>query len=211
MPRVPQIFRVQRDRPDPLLIRDAADFIRRGLVVAYPTDTLYGLAVDPRNADAVKRLYALKGRAETAALTLIAADLAQARGAAAITDVAERLAARWWPGPLTLVLRAPAVLAPEVLAGGTTVGIRVPEHAVAIALARQAGFAITATSANRSGMPAATTASAIAEALPDVDAIVDAGPVRGGAPSTLVDVTNEPPTLLREGVVAWSKVLESLQ
>jgi L-threonylcarbamoyladenylate synthase len=211
MPRVPHIFRVQCDRPDAAAIRDAADFIRRGLVVAYPTDTLYGLAVDPRNADAVKRLYALKGRAETSALTLIAADMAQARAAGALTGVAERLAAHWWPGPLTLVLHAHAGVAREVLAGGTTVGIRVPDHAVAIALARQAGFAITATSANRSGMPAATTAAALAEALPDVDAIVDAGPVRGGAPSTLVDVTKEPPTLLREGVVAWSKVLESLQ
>jgi L-threonylcarbamoyladenylate synthase len=208
---VPEIFRVESLRPDPAAIRDAADFIRRGLVVAYPTDTLYGLAVDPRNADAVKRLYTLKGRAETAALTLIAADIAQARAAASITGTAERLATRWWPGPLTVVLHAHAVLAPEVLAGGTTVGIRVPDHAVAIALARQAGFAITATSANRSGMPAATTADALADALPDVDAIVDAGPVRGGAPSTLVDVTTEPPTLLREGVVAWSKVLESLQ
>jgi L-threonylcarbamoyladenylate synthase len=211
MLRVPRVFRVEPIRPDPAAIRDAADFIRRGLVVAYPTDTLYGLAVDPRNADAVKRLYELKGRAETAALTLIAADMAEARAAAAVSGMAERLAARWWPGPLTLVLYADAVLAPEALAGGTTVGVRVPDHAVAIALARQAGFAITATSANRSGMPAATTAAAIAHALPDVDAIVDAGPVRGGAPSTLVDVTKEPPTLLREGVVAWSKVLESLQ
>jgi L-threonylcarbamoyladenylate synthase len=211
MLRVPEVFRVDSVRPDPAAIRAAAEVIRRGLVVAYPTDTLYGLAVDPRNADAVKRLYALKGRAETAALTLIAADMTQARSAAAITGLAERLASRWWPGPLTLVLHAHAVLARDVLAGGTTVGIRVPDHAVAIALARQTGFAITATSANRSGMPAATTAAAIADALPDVDAIVDAGPVRGGAPSTLVDVTVEPPALLREGVVAWSKVLESLQ
>ena len=208
---MPQVLRVSAESPDPAAIRTAADCLRRGLVVAYPTDTLYGLAVDPRNADAVRRLYALKGRAETSALTLIAADMAQARTAGEIGDVAERLAARWWPGPLTLVLRAGAALAREVLAGGTTVGVRVPNHAVAVALAREAGFAITATSANPSGRPAATTAAAVAEALPAVDAIVDAGPVRGGAPSTLVDVTTEPPRLLRAGVVAWGKVLESLQ
>jgi tRNA A37 threonylcarbamoyladenosine synthetase subunit TsaC/SUA5/YrdC len=82
---------------------------------------------------------------------------------------------------------------------------------VAIALAREAGFAITATSANRSGMPAATDAAALARALPAVDAIVDGGPVRGGAPSTLVDASNDALTLLREGAVAWSKVLEFMQ
>lgn len=208
---MPLVLRVSAGSPDPAVIREAADALRRGLVVAYPTDTLYGLAVDPRNAQAVKRLYELKGRPETSALTLIAADMTQARAAGALGALAGRLAARWWPGPLTLVVRADAVLAREVLAGGTTVGIRVPDHAVAVALARALGFAITATSANVSGMPPATTADAVGDALPGVDAIVDAGPVRGGAPSTLVDVTTEPPTLLREGVVAWGKVLESLQ
>ena len=209
--RMPEIFRVQSDGPDPVAIRAAADLIRRGLVVAYPTDTLYGLAVDPRNAEAVRRLFALKGRPDTSALTLIAADLAQVRAAGLVTAAAERLAARWWPGPLTIVLAAETALAPAVLAGGTTVGIRIPAHPVATALAREAGFAITATSANRSGMPAAETAAAVAAALPDVDAIVDAGPVRGGRPSTLVDASRLPLALLRDGVVPWGKVLESLQ
>jgi tRNA threonylcarbamoyl adenosine modification protein (Sua5/YciO/YrdC/YwlC family) len=208
---LPQIVRVRPDSPDAALIREAAGLIRRGLVVAYPTDTLYGLAVDPRNSDAVRRLYELKGRAETSALTLIAADLAQVRAAAEMTTAAERLASRWWPGPLTIVLRARDVLAREILAGGFTVGIRVPDHAVAVALARELGFAITATSANRSGMPAATEAAALAAALPDVDAIIDAGPVRGGAPSTLVDASSGTLTLLRDGAVAWSKVLEFRQ
>src|ERR1041385_2280234 len=90
--------------PDPAAIREAARMIRGGLIVAYPTDTLYGLAVDPRNAAAVQRLYALKGRAETSALTLIAADRAQARLAARFTDLGDSLADRWWPGPLTIVL-----------------------------------------------------------------------------------------------------------
>ena len=211
MLRVAQFFRVQPTSPDVHVIQAAADFIRRGLVVAYPTDTLYGLAVDPRDADAVKRLYALKGRAETSALTLIAADMGQVRAAAEMTAAAEQLAARWWPGPLTIVLGAAPALAREVVAGGATVGIRVPDHAVAIALARATGFAITATSANRSGTPPATSAAALADALPDVDAIVDAGAVRGGAPSTLVDASMLPLRLLRDGAIAWSKVLESLR
>jgi len=179
--------------------------------VAYPTDTLYGLAVDPRHPDAVRRLYALKGRVETSALTLIAADLDQVRAAAEMTPAGERLAARWWPGPLTIVLRARDVLAREILGGGTTVGIRVPDHAVAVALAREAGFPITATSANRSGLPAATDAAALARALPEVDAIVDGGAARGGAASTLVDASSEALALLRDGAVPWSKVLEFMQ
>jgi len=208
---MPQVLRVQPDAPDPAVIREAADLIRAGLVVAYPTDTLYGLAVDPRNAAAVARLYELKGRAETSALTLIAADLAHVRAVGEMTEEAERLAARWWPGPLTIVVRARGILAREILAGGRTVGIRIPDHAVAVALARDAGFPITATSANRSGAAAAEDAGTVASVLPDVDAIVDAGPVRGGAPSTIVDASTTPVSLLRQGVVPWDKVLRSLQ
>lgn len=185
--------------------------IREGLVVAYPTDTLYGLAVDPRNADAVRRLYELKGRAEGAAVTLIAADVAHARAAGDMTPHAERLAARWWPGPLTVVVRARPILAREMLGGGGTVGLRIPDHAVAVALARDAGFCVTATSANRSGATAASTPGAVAVALPDVDAILDAGPSRGGAPSTIVDASARDVTLVRPGAVPWERVLKSLK
>src|SRR4051794_23047946 len=110
---MPLVFRVDAAAPDPAVIREAAALIRRGLVVAYPTDTLYGLAVDPRNVGAVRRLYALKGRPESSALTLIAADLADVRAAGEMTRQAERLAERWWPGALTLVVRARPILAAE--------------------------------------------------------------------------------------------------
>src|SRR5262249_54848890 len=99
-------LRVDPRSPEPDVIRAAARMIRDGGIVAYPTDTLYGLAVDPRNADAVQRLYALKGRPETSALTLIAADAAQARQAVRMTPTADALARVWWPGPLTIVLSA---------------------------------------------------------------------------------------------------------
>jgi L-threonylcarbamoyladenylate synthase len=205
------ILQVDPLDPDPAVIREAADMIREGLVVAYPTDTLYGLAVDPREADAVRRLYELKGRAEGSALTLIAADAAHARAAGDLTAPAERLAARWWPGPLTIVVRARPILARESLGGGRTVGLRIPDHAVAIALARDAGFCVTATSANRSGATAASTAGAVAAALPNVDAILDAGPSRGGAPSTIVDASARDVVLIRQGAVPWERVLKSLQ
>ncbi len=207
---MPLTLQVDPLDPDPAVIRQAAEMIREGLVVAYPTDTLYGLAVDPRNADAVRRLYDLKGRPETSALTLIAADTAHARAAGEMTADAERLAARWWPGPVTIVVRARPILARETLGGGGTVGIRMPDHVVAVALARDTGFCVTATSANRSGATAASTPGAVAAALPDVDAILDAGPSRGGAPSTIVDASARLVTLIREGAVPWERVLKSL-
>jgi L-threonylcarbamoyladenylate synthase len=208
---MPQILRVSPRDPDAAVIAQAAEMVRAGLVVAYPTDTLYGLAVDPRNPAAVKRLFDLKGRAETSPLTLIAADVSQVREAGAMTVAAERLAASWWPGPLTIVIGAGPLLAPETLAGRRTVGVRVPDHPVAVALARLARFCITATSANRSGATAAVTPDAVSEALPDVDAILDAGPATGGHPSTIVDATNRDVTLVRAGVVPWDRVLRSLE
>jgi L-threonylcarbamoyladenylate synthase len=208
---MPLILRVDPNSPDLAVIRDAAQMIRDGLVVAYPTDTVYGLAVDPRNAGAVRRLFELKGRPESSALTLIAADIAQVGAVAEMTAYAERLAARWWPGPLTMVLRAKAVLARATLAGGGTVGVRVPDHAVAIAIARATEFCVTATSANRSGADAASSADAVLSALPDVDAIVDAGHSRGGASSTIIDASGNDVRLLRQGAVPWDRVLRSLE
>jgi L-threonylcarbamoyladenylate synthase len=208
---MPLTLQVDPLDPDPAVIREAAEMVREGLVVAYPTDTLYGLAVDPRNATAVRRLSELKGRAEGSPLTLVAAEMAHARAAGDLTADAERLAARWWPGPLTIVVRARPILAPEMLAGGTTAGIRIPDHPVAVALARDAGFCVTATSANRSGATAASSAAAVAAALPDVDAILDGGACRGGAPSTIVDASARVIALVREGAVPWERVLKSLQ
>ena len=203
-------FAVDQRSPEPDVIREAARMIRDGLIVAYPTDTLYGLAVDPRNSPAVQRLYALKGRPESSALTLIAADVDQARLAAQLTPAAEALARRWWPGPLTIVVPAGVNLAPGALAGGRTVGVRVPDHAVAVNLARAAGFCITATSANPSGGSAPASAEAVLAALPGVDAIVDGGPAPGGAPSTIVNAVDRDVTLIRAGAVPWERVLRSL-
>lgn len=208
---MPLILQVDPLDPDPAVIREAAELVREGLVVAYPTDTLYGLAVDPRNAAAARRLYELKGRSGDSALTLIAADISHVRAAGDLNAQAERLAGRWWPGPLTVVVPARPILARETLAGGATVGVRIPDSLVATAFARDTGFCVTATSANRSGATAASTAGAVAAALPDVDAILDGGPSRGGAPSTIVNASTHDVTLIRAGAVPWDRVLRSLQ
>lgn len=189
----------------------AVDALRAGDVVAFPTDTLYGLAVDPRRRDAVDRLFALKGRDAAVAVPLIAADLEQAMLAADLGEREQRAAEAFWPGPLSIVAPANACITREVLGGRQTVAIRVPAHEIARALARGFGFPITATSANRSGQPAAESADAVADALADVAVLVDGGRAAGGAPSTIISFDGARPVLVREGAVAWDRVIKLLR
>lgn len=194
------------------MLANAIDALRRGLVVAYPTDTLYGLAADPRRADAVAAVFRIKGRSAGQALPMIAADDAQAALVARLSGLGVRLAARFWPGPLTLVAAAAVALADGVAAADGTVAVRVPDHDVARALARGFGFPIIATSANRSGEPPTARASEVRAALgAAVAVLVDAGDAPGGAPSTIVDVTRDALRLVRAGAIAWERVLESLK
>lgn len=193
-------------------IRRAAQVLRGGGVVAYPTDTLYGLAADPRNAVAVGRLFEAKGRASSLAIPLIASTLEQAAKAGELSDGDLRLAERFWPGPLTIVVPARPAIARELLGGGSTIAIRVPAHPVATALAAELGFCITSTSANRSGQVPATTAEQVGIDLGGaIELVLDGGPSPGGPPSTIVELTTEGPRLVRAGAVAWERVLESLQ
>ena len=192
-------------------LRRAAEVIGRGGVVAYPTDTFYGLAVDPRNAEAVERLFVVKGRDAGKASPLIASSLAQAAAAVEFTDMGRRLAERLWPGPLSLVLRAKDALSRDVLGRGDTAAIRVPRDEIARGLAAAVGYCITATSANLSGYPPVSTPALIdAQVRGRIDFILE-GTSPGGAPSTIVDVTGDLPRLVRAGAIAWDRVLESLQ
>ena len=192
-------------------IDSAVDVLRQGGVVAYPTDTFYGLAVDPRDATAVAALFALKGRDAGKASPLIAGSMEQAMAIVEFTPLADRLAAQFWPGPLSLVLHSKGSLCRSVLGGGATAAVRIPADDVARSLALAFGACITATSANVSGRPPARTASEIdAEVLARGDFVVE-GTSPGGEPSTLVDVTGEAPRLVRAGAIAWDRVLESLR
>jgi L-threonylcarbamoyladenylate synthase len=131
---------------------------------------------------------------------------------AAVFSGRERRAAdAFWPGPLSIVVPANSCIALEALGGRGTVAIRVPAHDIARALADAFGFPITATSANRSGEPAAASADAVASMLPDVDVLIDGGPAPGGAPSTIVSFDANGPILVRAGAVPWDRVIKSLQ
>lgn len=189
-------------------LQEAAKWIRNGGLVALPTDTLYGLAADPFRADAVARLFAVKGRSATQALPLIAADVEQiVTHIGPLSAVGQRLAQRFWPGPLTLLLPAPVAIAAAVTGGTGRVGVRVPAHDIARAICRSAGRPVTATSANRSGQPPTADPDEVERSLGrEVDLLIDAGPTPGGAPSTIVDVTGPAPELVREGAIAWDEI-----
>ena len=200
--------RIDSQHPDPALIRRAADLLREGKLVAYPTETFYALGADPRNPAAVESIFAAKGRPERMALPLIAADRrAVLESVREFSDAAERLASAFWPGALTLVLPASPSLPPRLLGNGHTVGIRISPHPVAAALAGAFASAIVATSANRSGQPAPMTAADVRQALGDeVALIIDGGPTLGGHASTVLDLTTDPPRVVRSGAVPLSVV-----
>lgn len=204
-----------RVTPGPLTpdaLEPAVAALRRGGIVAFPTETFYGLAADPRSAIAVSRIFQVKQRPPDQALPLIAASTRQvAESAGTLTPLAERLALQGWPGPLTLVIPASPHLCAEVHLSTGRIAVRVPADAVARALAEAAGHAITSTSANVSSQPPASTADDVVAAFGEgIDVLIDAGPTPGGLPSTIVDATGEVPILLRAGAVPWERVLEFL-
>jgi L-threonylcarbamoyladenylate synthase len=206
-----EVIAVDPDRPDAAVVAQAGSRVRTGELIIYPTDTLYALGGRALDAEAAAKVRNAKGRDQRKPLPLVAADAGQARRlCAAWPATADRLATRFWPGPLTLVLPARAEVPVEVTAGTGTVAVRVPGSALTRRLCEAAGGAIVSTSANRSGAPAPLTC---AEAVAGVGAFaalaLDGGP---GQPrsSTIVDLRGDFPRLLREGPVPWADVLEVL-
>ncbi len=179
------------------------DVISSGGVIAYPTDTFYGLGADPANPLAVKRLFEIKDRQEDQPILLLLADAKDVIAwAADITPHASVLMKRFWPGPLTLVFKAKAGVLRELTAGTGTIGLRVPGSELTRGLIRFLGHALTGTSANLSGRPSLRTARETAEAIGDLaDLILDGGETAGGKPSTVVDVSIDPPRVIREGAI----------
>ena len=194
--------------PDAGVIEAAARAIRAGGIVAMPTDTLYGLAADPFDAAALAAYPRLKGRPAERAIPLVAADVDQIAATLGVLPMLARLLAiRFWPGPLTLLMPAPERLPAEVTGGTGRVGVRVPAHAVARALCAACGTPLTATSANKSGQPATNDPDAVAESLgAGIDLLLDAGVTPGGPPSTIIDVTDATPRVIRQGAIPWESI-----
>jgi L-threonylcarbamoyladenylate synthase len=199
---------VDLDAPSDVILSEIAGIVRRGGVVAIPTDTVYGLAADPFNLAAVERLFAIKRRAPSKPISLLIANLAMLQTLVSeVTPEAERLIDRFWPGPLTLIFKGIPSLSDRLTAGTGTIAVRLPQSVFLRRLIEAIGHPITATSANRSGDPDSLSAEEVLTALgSEVDRIVDGGSARSPLPSTLIDVTVTSPRLIREGGISLAAI-----
>lgn len=205
---MPRLVTIDAMHPDPAVIGDAAHILRSGGLVAFPTETVYGLGANALDRDAVRRIFAAKGRPATNPVIVHLASVADvAQVVAEWPATAARLAAAFWPGPLTLVLPRRAGVPDEVTAGQPTVAVRVPAHPVALALLHAAQVPVAAPSANRSTAVSPTTGAHVASSLGDaVDLILDAGPTDVGIESTVIDLTGDQAVLLRPGTIPLTAI-----
>lgn len=205
----PKIHKINPTNPDPDIIQAAADIIRNGGVIAFPTRCLYGLGADAFNPEAVERIFKIKQRpAENPILILIDDPKRLERLVAHISDAAKVILEHFWPGRVTLVFDASAEVPDYLTAGTGKIGIRLAGHPVAAALARAIQGPITGTSANLSGQPGCHQIEDLQPGVAEhLNLILDAGPLKGGQGSTVVDVTGEVPRVLREGVVTEKEIL----
>lgn len=200
MPRIT----IDRDLPNPEILVKAAELLRSGRLVAFPTETVYGLGANALDAAAVARIYEAKGRPSYNPIIVHVSDTNAVRDVAREwTERARALAAAFWPGPMTLVLPRKSIVPDIVTAGLDSVAVRIPSHPVARALLAAARIPIAAPSANRSTELSPTTGQHVEKSLGDaVDLILDAGPTQVGIESTVIDLTSDVPTVLRPGTIS---------
>ena len=200
----PRVLCVTGDAPDPAAVEEAARIVRRGGLVAFPTETVYGLAADATNPSAIERLNHVKGRPPEKPYSLHVYSASQVSGfVTAIPPLAAKLMEQFWPGPLTIVIPAKE---------GKTVGFRLPSHPVASAFLKACGVPVVAPSANRSGSPPPTDANEVLAALNgSFDCLLDAGPTQMGRESTVVEVIDGRIEVRREGAIAASSILAAVK
>lgn len=190
-----RFLKIDPEYPEPELIKEAAGILQRGGLVAFPTETVYGLGANLNDPQAIQELYQVKQRSFEKQATLHVADPDEVeRHGVEVTDLARQMMRAFWPGPVTLILPRP---------DGSTLGFRIPRHPVALALLQAARVPVVAPSANLSGRPAPRTAGEVMRDLSDqIDLVLDAGPTPLGVSSTVVDLSARPPKVLRSGALA---------
>ncbi len=200
---MPEILKPDTEHSVGKMISRAAEILAKGGVIAYPTETFYGLGVDATNQAAIEKIFAVKGRDFKNPISLIIGHADQVY--LLVKDVprlAQKLMAEFWPGALTIIFSASEKVSPLLTAGTVKIGLRVSSHPLALKIAQTINRPITATSANLSGAPECSLAYAVVEQIGDkIDAIVDGGKTPGGQTSTIIDVTCDPPVILREGAI----------
>ncbi len=205
-----RILRIETDKAALPAIQDVASTLQQGGVIVYPTDTFYGLGADCFSRDALSRVYEIKGRPRSKGMLVLVADMEMARRLAAeIPPAFDRLSAVFWPGPLTLILKAAPSLPDELVGQERTIGVRLPALAWLRELVRTAGFPVVATSANISGDSEIDSGDeAVRQFADKVDLIVDGGRTAGGRPSTVIDLSSGLAILRREGAIPRAKIKE---
>jgi len=190
-------------------VERAVKILKNGGIVAFPTDTVYGLGANAFNEDAVLKVYIAKARPREFALTLLLADISQIKLVADdVPKIAWKLAERFMPGALTIVLRKSMAVSNMITGDGDTVAVRVPDHPVPVAIVKGLGAPITGTSANRSGCPSPVTAEDVYKQLRNkVNMIIDGGKCPLGVSSTVVDLTVNPPKVIRYGTITREQII----
>ena len=208
----PEIIKINSENPEERLIKYAADQIRAGKVLGMPTDTFYGLAADPLNLHAVDSVYDIKTRSRHKPLSLLIESVDQAEELAFLPDAFHELARKFWPGPLTMIVKASSRLPLKVTANTGNVALRVPAAKIPLAVIKAAGIPITATSANLSGASECTTAEQVREQLDGrIEIIVDGGPSPRDVASTIVDLSDPSGwRIMREGAIASEEISKLL-
>ncbi len=201
---MPEVLKTAANVSDEEIVNQASDILIKGGIIAYPTETFYGLGVDATNEKAIRKIFDVKGRDFRNPIALIIGQKADTYSLVKeVPDTAERLMAAYWPGALTLVFSASDNVSPLLTAGTGKIGLRVSSHPIARKIAEKIKRPLTATSANQSGMPECSLASEVIKQIGDrIDAVLDGGETTGGRTSTIVDVTCSPPAILREGTIS---------
>jgi len=207
---MPQILRVSDGHSEEDVINSAAAIVSRGGVIAYPTETIYGLGADATNEQAIRRIFEIKGRNFNNPISLIIGHSQNVYPLVRkVTASAQKLMDAFWPGPLTIIFEAAGNVSPLLTADTGRIGIRLSGHDAARKIAGKAGKPLTATSANLSGSPECATADQVISQLGDrLDTIVDLGKTSGSVSSTIIDATTEQPVILRSGGISQEEIFK---
>lgn len=205
---MPEILKILSKKPETALIAKAVKILKAGGVIAYPTETFYGLGVDGHNAKAIEKVYRIKGRNFKNPISIIIGNIRDLDELVEnVPEYSRILLQHFWPGALTIVFAAASKVSPFLTAGTGKIAIRISSDPIATALANALSHPITATSANRSGEAECTTVSEVIQCIgTDIDMAVDGGPTPGISGSTILDVTTFPPVILREGIIPVSLI-----
>ncbi|PKN36548.1 MAG: threonylcarbamoyl-AMP synthase [Deltaproteobacteria bacterium HGW-Deltaproteobacteria-2] len=207
-----EILKPDADNSEEKVLSRAAEILAGGGIIAYPTETFYGLGADATNEKAIKKIFAVKGRNFKNPISLIIGKPEDTYTLVRdIPESAQKLMAAFWPGALTIVFQASDKIPPLLTAGSGKIGLRISSHPIALKIIQKLKKPLTATSANLSGLPECSLASEVIKQIGDkVDAILDGGKTQGGKASTIIDVTCDPPVILREGTISRQIIEECI-